>query len=115
MWICYAHPAPDIAHCPLLLLLLQADLIMEKKITLTEALCGSAMHIQHLEGRIIRIANPFCKMQMQIKMQCVYCAASVCVGSATCAGSEFSACGVTGVGSVRPALGQVCLLVALFC
>mmetsp|Transcript_501 Transcript_501/g.1268 ORF Transcript_501/g.1268 Transcript_501/m.1268 type:complete len:342 (-) Transcript_501:1015-2040(-) len=34
------------------------DLIMEKKITLTEALCGSAVHIQHLDGRVLRIANP---------------------------------------------------------
>jgi len=36
----------------------QVDLIMEKKITLTEALCGSAVHIQHLDGRVLRIATP---------------------------------------------------------
>jgi len=31
---------------------------MEKQITLVEALCGAAVHIQHLDGRILRIATP---------------------------------------------------------
>eukprot|EP00197_Chlamydomonas_leiostraca_P013031 CAMPEP_0202868736 /NCGR_PEP_ID=MMETSP1391-20130828/11043_1 /ASSEMBLY_ACC=CAM_ASM_000867 /TAXON_ID=1034604 /ORGANISM="Chlamydomonas leiostraca, Strain SAG 11-49" /LENGTH=432 /DNA_ID=CAMNT_0049548941 /DNA_START=149 /DNA_END=1447 /DNA_ORIENTATION=- len=34
------------------------DLIIEKKITLTEALCGATVHIKHLDGRILKLTTP---------------------------------------------------------
>lgn len=35
-----------------------ADLILEKKINLADALCGCAVHIKHLDGHIIKVVSP---------------------------------------------------------
>jgi DnaJ family protein A protein 2 len=34
------------------------DLVIEKKISLTEALCGATLHIKHLDGRILKVSTP---------------------------------------------------------
>ena len=34
------------------------DLVVEKKISLTEALCGAVLHIKHLDGRILKVSTP---------------------------------------------------------
>lgn len=33
------------------------DLIIEKKITLAEALCGATVHIKHLDGRVLKLTT----------------------------------------------------------
>jgi DnaJ-class molecular chaperone len=40
---------------------------MEKKISLSEALCGAAVHLQHLDGRILRIATPQGTLKLEIQ------------------------------------------------
>jgi DnaJ family protein A protein 2 len=34
------------------------DLIIVKKISLKEALCGAILHIKHLDGRVLKITTP---------------------------------------------------------
>jgi DnaJ family protein A protein 2 len=34
------------------------DLIVVKKISLKEALCGATLHIKHLDGRVLKITTP---------------------------------------------------------
>ena len=34
------------------------DLVVERKISLMEALCGATLHIKHLDGRVLKIQTP---------------------------------------------------------